>query len=203
MGLTVDICCIKGCDKDVEHLGLCINHWRRNRLYGSPLALKSHSGQFRGMPAPERFARQFRRTDSGCWNWIAAGDKDGYGSFRGVVGGIPFLKAHRYSYALHNGLFDLSLMVCHKCDNPKCVNPEHLYLGTGKENQQDKWRKGRGRVPFGEKAKNALLTEAQAKAILSDPRTYSEIASEYNIAASTVGSLKQRISWKHLTIKEN
>lgn len=196
----METCCIKGCEKTVEALGLCINHWRRNKLYGSPAAYKSHSGLFRGMPAVDRFWRQTKKGD-GCWLWQASVDKDGYGVFRGVINGVQLSRAHRFSYALHKGAIAEGLEVCHSCDVPRCVNPDHLTLGTTKQNQQDKWRKGRGRVAFGEKSGKAILTEAQALAILKDPRTYTQIAADYNVAPSTIGSIKQRVSWPHLKIE--
>ncbi len=195
----MDICCIKGCEKNVIALGLCINHWRRNKLYGSPMAYKSHSGLFRGLNAVDRFWKQTKK-GNGCWLWTSCVDKNGYGMFRGVVNGVPLTRAHRFSYALHKGAIGESMQVCHQCDNPRCVNPDHLFLGTCKENQQDKWRKGRGRVAYGEKSGTAILTEAKALAILKDPRTYTQIAAEYNVAPSTIGSIKQRVSWQHLKI---
>lgn len=193
------ICCIKGCDKVSHSMGLCTKHWRRNNLHGSPVAMKSLSGLLRGVPAPDRFKRQMKVLDDGCWKWTSSVDKDGYGAFRGVVDGIPHGSAHRYSYALHKGVIPENMMVCHRCDHPWCVNPDHLFIGSGSDNQQDKHRKGRGNVRFGAGVPHAKLTEAQAIAILHDPRTYTEIASDYNIASSTVGSLKQRISWKHIS----
>ena len=77
-----DVCCIKGCEKIVHALGLCINHWRLNRKYGSPVARKTHVGMYRGVPAPERFFMNVKKTET-CWMWTGGKDKDGYGSFRG------------------------------------------------------------------------------------------------------------------------
>ena len=195
--MDTKVCCIKECENLVEALGLCVNHWRRNRLYGSPVALKSHSGQFRGLLAVDRFEKQVQKTE-GCWTWIGGRDRDGYGFFRGEVAGVRFTRAHRYSYALRTGDLLIGRQALHSCDNPSCVNPDHLSSGTPADNMRDKIAKGRGRVPFGENNAHAILTEVQAQSILIDPRPYSAIAAEYNVAASTVGSLKQRHSWTHL-----
>lgn len=83
-----------------------------------------------------------RKTKNGCILWKGAVTPSGYGQH------IPWinnetLSAHRLAYLIHYGEFDRKLCVLHKCDNPPCVNPEHLFLGTHKENTQDMLRKGR------------------------------------------------------------
>ena len=195
--MSYTTCCIKECENPVLALGLCTNHWRRNRKYGSPVALKSHSGQFRGLSAEDRFYRQVKKTDT-CWIWIGCKDRDGYGKFRGEVAGEMFNKAHRYSYALHTGDLLVGMQALHSCDNPSCVNPAHLSSGTNADNMRDKIQKGRHKVPFGSATYQAVLTEEDAEKILADPRSYAAIAADYNVKASTIGSLKQRHSWRHV-----
>lgn len=192
------ICGCKGCDLPVLALGMCNKHWQRNRKYGSPFMVKSHSGLMKGLTAPERFNEQVKKTE-GCWEWAACTDKDGYGRFRGVYDGAIYTKAHRYSYALHNKQnVPLNMLVCHRCDNPRCVNPEHLFLGTDSENMRDKIAKGRYNIPRGELSVQAVISEAQAIAILGDVRPYAQIAADYGVKASTIGSIKNKASWAHL-----
>ena len=194
------LCGIKGCDLPVLALGLCNKHWQRNRKYGSPMATKSHSGAMKGLSAKERFDLQIKLTD-GCWLWAAATDKDGYGRFRGVYDGIAHTIAHRYSWELHNKQhIPKGMFVCHKCDNPRCVNPDHLFLGTPKENTQDMIAKDRRRNPKGEQVKKAILKESDVLLILADARPYAQIAADYGVAATTIGSIKSRHSWSHLEV---
>lgn len=81
----------------------------------------------------ERFWKKVHKTET-CWNWTAYTDRSGYGSFRF---NNKIHKAHRISFLLANGYIDNNLDVLHGCDNPSCVNPEHLRLGTDKDNVQD------------------------------------------------------------------
>lgn len=90
----------------------------------------------------QRFKDKFIVADNGCWEWTACLDKYGYGEFR-FEGKTK--RAHRVSWILKHGSIDDSLFICHKCDNPKCVNPDHLFLGTRLDNQRDMSKKNRGR----------------------------------------------------------
>ncbi len=88
----------------------------------------------------QRFWKKVDKTDS-CWQWT--GSTNGkYGKIRCEDQG-PLLYAHRYSYLLHYGDYDQSMQVCHHCDNPLCVRPDHLFLGTRSDNMQDAVSKGR------------------------------------------------------------
>lgn len=197
--MDYSVCCIKGCDEKTLAMGLCTKHWRRNRRYGSPVATQSHSGMYRGKSALERFNMQHRKS-AGCWEWTAATDVDGYGRFKGDFGGVVYKRAHRWSWAHHNGQhIPDGAHICHRCDNPRCVNPDHLYLGDNAINMADKMAKGRHRVQRGERAGKAKLTEAQVRAVLADPRPFTTIAHEFGITRMTVSDIKRRVSWQHIT----
>lgn len=91
----------------------------------------------------DRFFSKIIKTDF-CWNFVGANRGNGYGCIK-VEGKV--IDAHRLSYILHIGKIPKGINVCHKCDNRKCVNPDHLFLGTQKENMQDCKSKGRLIMP--------------------------------------------------------
>lgn len=190
MHLNKLVCVVKGCELPVLTLHLCVNHWRRLRKYGSPAVLRNQSKFDLGATDKERFRRQILETDT-CWIWAGATDGDGYGVFRGTVGGKTYLKAHRYSLAAATGKPLLSgLVVMHLCDNPRCVNPEHLQLGTTQDNILDKFAKGRGGLPKGSLISQVVLTGPQQQAIFSDPRPNVQVAAEYGITAAEVSKVR-------------
>ena len=128
-----------------------------------------------------------RRGPNECWPWRGLTDTNNYGLIR-------FEKAahrtHRVAWVLENGPIPpskvaRSLSVCHSCDNPICVNPAHLWVGTDADNVHDMQRKGR--IQRGERHHAAKLTEAQVRAIRSDPRSDRVVGKEYGVSTSTVG----------------
>ena len=95
-----------------------------------------------------------------CWVWTDSKDRCGYGfASLSLIKGTN--KAHRISFILTYGDFDRSLYVCHKCDNPHCVNPDHLFLGTQKANMQDRAEKGRGFIPSGSLCGSSVFTDEE------------------------------------------
>lgn len=90
----------------------------------------------------EKFWPHVQKTEA-CWNWTGATQRYGYGclNYNGTK------TASRVSYEIHIGKIPKGLYVCHRCDNTACVNPEHLFIGTQKDNMQDMWKKGRGFAP--------------------------------------------------------
>jgi hypothetical protein len=108
----------------------------------------------------ERFWSHVEKTD-GCWLWRGARDDKGYGKF-GLHGRQE--RAHLIAYELAVRLVPrgLGLHICHKCDNPPCVRPDHLFLGTPKDNMQDKEAKNRGRFPHGPRKPSGVVLEEES-----------------------------------------
>lgn len=120
-------------------------------------------------------------------------DKDGYAILPGGSSGTH-IKAHRLAWAMHNGADPAGLVIMHTCDNPPCVNPEHLVAGTTLDNQADKVRKGR--QASGDNHGSAKLTSAQVADIRADGRKQCVIASDYGVSHQLVSRIKAGGVWR-------
>lgn len=156
---------------------------------------------------PARFwARVCHRKKSACWEWPDSRTKAGYGR----LWIYPRLNyAHRVAWTLTNGAIPMGLHVCHHCDNPSCVNPAHLFLGTQADNAADMVAKGRSRnnPHRGVKHKLAKLTDDDVREIRRlyrpSPRQPSPfggpaLAQKYGVAPSLIHRIVKRQSWPHL-----
>jgi hypothetical protein len=134
---------------------------------------------------------------TGCWPWTKSLDSHGYGQFSSVH--EKFRQAHKWAWVLYVGApIDKGWSVCHTCDNPACVNPAHLYLGTTARNMADKAL--RGRQPTGKPAslvaRTRRLSEDQVRAIKRDERSHRAIAGEYGLTQKYVGQIKRGERWR-------
>lgn len=141
------------------------------------------------MTAVDRFWVKVAKLPSGCWEWQAGLTRKGYGVFRTKGQQV----AHRASWELHFGPIPAGLMVCHHCDNRRCVRPDHLFLGTAAHNNADMARKGRNT--------HSGLTETEVRYLrreVSAGRSYADLAAELGVYHGTVRRAADRKSWAYL-----
>lgn len=141
------------------------------------------------------------RGEGTCWPWLGAKMVNGYGTYRG---GKNKVLAHRFAWQSHNGraVHD-GLFCCHTCDNRICCNPDHMFLGTAKENTQDMLRKGRDGMSkrFGENHERSVLTDAIVTACRARCRageTIKSLSVEFCVDQKTINSAVNGKTWMHL-----
>lgn len=148
----------------------------------------------------ERFVEKILITDD-CWKWTASKYHDGYGIFRK---GSKIHRAHRISYEIFIGEIPDDMLVCHHCDNPACVKPSHLFLGTIQDNIQDKCDKGRasGGSLKGEDSPSHKFTEDIVKNIrllyATGKFSYSKLSKKFGVSKPTVKDMVKRRTWRHI-----
>lgn len=136
--------------------------------------------------------------NTGCWLWTGCSFHYGHGAFS-VAG--KNLKAHRVSWFICTGNDPLDLCVCHKCDTPACVNPDHLFLGTQRDNTHDMFAKGRANIPYGDHHPNAKLTSDRVVEIrrrLAAGETHEKISASFNVTKGLISQIHRRKIWNHV-----
>ena len=143
----------------------------------------------------DEFWRKVKKTN-GCWLWTGRTNRKGYGVIN--LNKKP-LYVHRLMWEIRNGNIPDGMLVCHRCDNPRCVNPDHLFVGTIRDNNRDRDNKGRS-------ARGAILSKAHLKPddIIDIRKAYahgtnqSEIARKYGIKPCSVNHIVHRERWAHI-----
>ena len=153
----------------------------------------------------EQLRRYTVNPDTECWEFTGKLGQDGYGKLKRNGATV---RAHRVFYEAFVGPIPPGRLVCHKCDNPKCVNPKHLFCGTQLDNERDKDSKGRRPpswfVQFPELRKRgadnpaAKLTEQQAREIRATRGNTRKLADKFGVARSTIQRVRTGKKWKHL-----
>ncbi len=132
----------------------------------------------------------------GCWEWSGAKVPQGYGLIKRKDGAQ--LRAHRVAYELAYGEIPAGTFVCHRCDNPRCVRPSHLFLGSHAENMADMVIKGRSARMTGANNGGAKLQADAVASIRASVASYSRIARQHGVSPSAIGLIKRRERWAHL-----
>lgn len=149
------------------------------------------------IPDEERFFNKVVKHSNGCWIYTGT-PAQVYGTFK-IKG--QELRAHRYSYELVNGPIPEGMCACHKCDTPKCVNPDHIFIGTNKDNTLDCVRKGRMADRHGENCGTAVLTSERVTEIRNGPRNndrFQELAQTFGVTPKHIKAVYRGDKWKHL-----
>ena len=149
----------------------------------------------------ERFWRRVKKTD-GCWEWQGSRHPNGHGYFSAGRASVGY--AHRAAWEFVHGPIPFGLFVCHHCDNPPCVRPDHLFLGTQNDNVQDAVSKGR--MSRGESHHAAKLTEAAVREIRVAEVGWTQsrqslaraLAPRYGVTSFAVKAVLQRNRWRHI-----
>ncbi len=188
MSNELKICCAGMCSKPTK---------TRDKYCSMHRARLSRHGRLDKETYIETIFKKSKLMPNGCIEWQGYKNKLGYGRRR--FNGEKQL-VHRMVYMLIHGgnPIPFGLLVCHTCDNPSCINPAHLFLGTQADNRQDCINKNRQRAASGEKHWASKLTEVQARRIKSSPLLSDILAKTYGVTVETVYNIKKGRTWKHL-----
>lgn len=185
------VCAVDGCDRKYYAKHHCRMHWERLHRNGTT----DRKGIEPGTPPAERLNSQLERVGE-CTEFMGYRNSNGYGE---LTIDRKFVLAHRLSYELSFGPIPDGLIVRHKCDNPPCVDPDHLEVGTQSDNLRD--RDERGRTARGMNNGTAKLTDEDVRKIRkirSDGWTYAELAALFSVGGTTIARVVTGTHWRHV-----
>ena len=174
----INILCIQCGKKPIENCSHCL--WIKKQKISTSKSRPHYNS------LEERFWSKVKRGEN-CWEWIGYKNKTGYGRF--AIKGYA-QQAHRISWIIKNGKIPKGLCVLHKCDNPPCVNPNHLFIGTYKDNTQDALLKGRVKTP------DSKLKLNEVKEIKYGSASIKEKINKFNVTRKTINDIIKLRTWK-------
>ena len=186
-------CSVDGCERRHDSRGFCGFHVRRFKKYGDPLGGPPNRLDLEG-----RIQASVQRGDPDeCWPWMGTRDKNGYG-----ITSRKRIRVHRWMFEQHNGPIGPGLVICHRCDNPPCCNPAHLWVGTPEENNADKVAKNRcGNPGRGSDNHQSRLSEDSVREIRrlhAAGSTMQTLADEFGVGITTIWYIVHRVTWNHV-----
>jgi hypothetical protein len=191
--------CQCGCGKKTDIARVTLK--KLGQVSGKPL--RCIRGHRKNRPAPRPLIQRISESyiedkETGCWNWQKKLDKKGYGRIRvkDTNSKDRMMLAHRASFEVHHGQIPSSTLVCHKCDNPRCVNPSHMFIGTHKDNSDDKINKGRDRHATGEENGISKINQKTVDEIRASALSLRQLASIYGLSYGHVGKIKRNEFWR-------
>jgi hypothetical protein len=147
------------------------------------------------MDQMQRFKSKYRIAPNDCWEWIAADDgQTHYGRVWFTAFG-RVIKAHHASWLLFVGPIPKGKCICHRCDNPRCVNPTHLFAATHSQNMRDRHVKGRDASHKGELNGRAILTWPKVRKIRASKLSYPTLAAQYKVSMATIYAIRVGRLW--------
>jgi hypothetical protein len=186
--LELNMCKVDGCKNPVKTLSLCSKHYMKLYRYGD----ENHKGNMCGDELSKKL-KNVSINEHGCWEWLKGLNSNGYGT---IYHNGKKQYVHRLSYSLHVRTLRANEIILHSCDNPKCINPDHLISGTQQDNIND--AKNKGRMARGERISKILTSEqvAEIRKMKAEGQKRGHVAMCFGLKKSTLDAIWSGRNWK-------